>query len=265
MSDIDTLLLVSAAALTAFMLATWGLSLLLRDASIADIAWGLGFVVVAWLAVAIGDGALARKLLVASLVTVWGLRLSGHMLRLRWGRGEDFRYQEMRARHGRRFPLVSLFSVYLLQGAGLWAVSLPVQAAAGLPGPSGVTALDVAGIALWTVGMAFEVSGDLQLASFRADPANRGKVMDRGLWRYTRHPNYFGDFCAWCGIFVIALAAEGAWWSIAGPLTLALVFAKVFGVPLMEKHLRSTKPGYDEYARRTSAFFPCPPRRARST
>jgi steroid 5-alpha reductase family enzyme len=263
MTDVDMLMLVSAAAVTALMLGTWALSLVLRDASIADIAWGLGFVLVAWLAVAIGDGPLARRLLVAVLVTVWGLRLSGHMLWLRRGHGEDFRYREMRARHGHRFPLVSLFSVYLLQGAGLWAVSLPVQAAAGLPGPSGITALDVAGVAIWAVGMMFEVGGDLQLARFRADPDNRGKVMDRGLWRYTRHPNYFGDLCAWSGIFVIALAADGAWWAIAGPLTLGLIFAKVFGVPLMEKHLRSTKPGYEEYARRTSAFLPCAPRSAR--
>jgi steroid 5-alpha reductase family enzyme len=260
MTDIDTILLVSGGAVAALMVSTWALSLVLRDASIVDIAWGLGFVVVAWLAFVLGDGPIERRVLVAGLTTIWGVRLAVHMLRLRLGQGEDFRYREMRARYGRRFPLVSLFSVYLFQGLGMWAVSLPVQAAAALPGPSGLTALDLAGLAVWVSGMAFEVGGDRQLAQFRADPRNRGKVMDRGLWRYTRHPNYFGDFCVWWGIFLIALAADGAWWAVAGPLTMTLIFTRFFGVPLMERHLASTKPGYEEYARRTSAFFPCPPK-----
>ena len=262
MRAIDTLMLVSGAAVLALMLSTWALSVIRRDASIVDIAWGLGFVVVAWLAFVLGNGPLERRLLVAALVTIWGLRLAAHMVSLRSGHGEDFRYREMRARHGRRFPLVSLFSVYLFQGLGMWAVSLPVQAAAALPGPSGLTALDLAGVAVCVGGMAFEVGGDRQLARFRADPRNRGKVMDRGLWRYTRHPNYFGDFCVWWGIFLIALANDGAWWSVAGPLTMTLIFTRIFGVPLMEKHLASTRPGYAEYVRRTSAFFPCRPKPA---
>ena len=260
MTDIDTVNLVSGATVAALVVSTWALSLVLRDASIVDIAWGFGFVLVGWLAFVLGDGPIERRLLVAGLTTIWGLRLTAHMLRTRLGHGEDFRYREMRARHGRRFPLVSLFSVYLLQGLGIWAVSLPIQAAATLPGPSELTALDLAGLAVWVVGMVFEVGGDHQLARFRADPRNRGKVMDRGLWRYTRHPNYFGDLCVWWGIFLIALAADGAWWSVAGPLTMTLIFTKFFGAPLMEKHLASTKPGYKEYAQRTSAFFPCRPK-----
>ena len=260
MSDIETVNLVSGAAVAALMVSTWALSLVLRDASIVDIVWGLGFVVVAWLAVMLGDGPIVRGLLVAALTTIWGLRLAVHMLSLRLGGGEDFRYREMRAKHGRRFPVVSLFSVYLLQALGMWAVSLPVQAAAALPGPSGLTALDLTGLAVWLGGMVFEVGGDRQLAQFRADPRNRGQVMDRGLWRYTRHPNYFGDFCVWWGIFLIALAADGAWWAVAGPLTMTLIFTKFFGVPLMERHLGEAKPGYEGYARRTSAFFPCRPK-----
>jgi steroid 5-alpha reductase family enzyme len=256
----DSLLLVSAVAIGALMLATWLASLALRDASIVDVVWGLGFVVVAWVAFAIGDGPVERRTLVAALVTVWGLRLAGYMLWRKRGEGEDFRYREMRARHGTRFGLVSLFSVFLFQGAGMWTVSLPVQAAAGLPGPSGLTPLDLAGLSLWLVGMTFEVVGDLQLTRFRADPANRGRVMDRGLWRYTRHPNYFGDLCVWWALFLIALAADDAWWAIAGPLTMTAVFSKFFGVPMMERHLAAAKPGYGEYVRRTSAFFPCPPR-----
>jgi steroid 5-alpha reductase family enzyme len=260
MTDIDTINLVSGAAVAVLMASTWALSLVLRDASIVDIAWGLGFVVVAWLAFVLGDGPIERSLLVAALTTIWGVRLAAHMLSLRLGQGEDFRYRAMRERHGRRFPAVSLLSVYLLQGLGMWVVSLPIQAAAGLPGPSGITVLDLAGFAVWTVGMVFEVGGDRQLARFRADPSNRGKVMDRGLWRYTRHPNYFGDFCVWWGIFLIALAADGAWWAVAGPLTMTLIFTKLFGVPPMERHLASAKPGYQDYARRTSAFFPCRPK-----
>jgi steroid 5-alpha reductase family enzyme len=260
MTNIDTILLTSGAAITALMLATWALSVVLRDASIVDIAWGLGFVVVAWLAFVLGDGPVERRILIAVLTTTWGLRLAAHMLRLRVGKGEDFRYREMRVKHGRRFPVVSLFSVYLLQGMGMWAVSLPLQAAAGLPGPSGLTVLDLAGLAVWVGGMVFEVGGDLQLARFRADPRNRGRIMDHGLWRYTRHPNYFGDLCVWWGIFLIALAADGAWWAVAGPLTMTVIFTRLFGVPLMERHLVSTKPGYEEYARRTSAFIPCRPK-----
>ena len=251
---------VSAGAIGALMFATWVASLVLRDASIVDIAWGLGFVLVAWLAFALGDGPVERRTLMAVLVTIWGLRLSGYMLWRKRDEGEDFRYGEMRARHGRRFGVVSLFSVFLFQGVGVWAVSLPIQAAAGLPGPAGLTALDILGICVWCVGMVFEVGGDLQLARFRADPANRGKVMDRGLWRYTRHPNYFGDLCVWWGLFLIALAADDAWWAVAGPLTMTAIFTKFFGAPMMEAHLGSAKPGYAEYVRRTSAFCPRRPR-----
>jgi steroid 5-alpha reductase family enzyme len=256
----NDLLLVTAVAVTGLMVGTWAVSVRIRDASIVDVVWAMGLVLVAWIAFALGDGPLERRLLAAGLVTVWGVRLSAHMVRLRRGHGEDFRYRAMRERHGRRFPIVSLFSVYLLQALALWAVSLPVQAAANLPGPAGVTAFDLAGVALWAVGMVFEVGGDLQLARFRSDPANRGKVMNRGLWRYTRHPNYFGDFCVWWGIFLVALAADGAWQSVAGPLTMTAIFAKFFGVPLMEEHLGRAKEGYSDYVRRTSAFFPCPPR-----
>ena len=263
--DIDAVNLTSGITVLAFMVSTWALSLVLRDASIVDIAWAFGFVIVAWLVFAVGEGPIERRALVAALITIWGLRLTAHMLTLRWGKGEDFRYRDMRARYGRRFPVVSLFSVYLFQALGMWAVSLPIQAAGALPGPSGLTALDLAGLSLWVVGMVFEVGGDRQLAQFRADPRNRGQVMDRGLWRYTRHPNYFGDWCVWWGVFVIALAADSprAWWAIAGPLTMTLIFAKVFGVPLMEGHLAKTKPGYAEYVRRTSAFLPRPPKPSR--
>jgi steroid 5-alpha reductase family enzyme len=124
-------------------------------------------------------------------------------------------------------------------------------------------ALDIVGIALWCVGMLFETAGDLQLARFKSDPANKGKVMDRGLWRYTRHPNYFGDFCVWWGLYAIALATGDAWWSIAGPLLMSVLLMRVSGVTLLERHMTRSRPGYEEYARVTSPFFPRPPRSAR--
>lgn len=255
-----TLMLVSGAAVAVVMGAAWAASVRLRDASVVDVAWGFGFVAIAWIAFGLGDGPPGRKLLVALLTTAWGLRLTGYMVWRKRGEGEDFRYRAMRARAGPRFPLVSLVSVFMKQGAAMWVVSLPVQAAQTLSSPSGVTAFDLAGAALWAAGMAFEVVGDAQLTRFRAVPQNRGKVMDRGLWRYTRHPNYFGDFCVWWGLFVVALAADGAWWTVAGPLMMTAIFTKLFGMPLMEEHLAGAKDGYAAYVRRTSAFFPRRPR-----
>ena len=255
-------MLASAAAIAAFMIVTWLSSLALGDASIVDIAWGLGFVGVAWVSFAIGDGADARRWLVALLTTLWGARLAGYLAWRNIGKGEDFRYRAMRRRYGARFGIVSLFVVFGVQGVAMWTVSLPVQAAQVPDTPDGLTVLDFAGIGLWCIGMFFETVGDLQLARFKSDPANAGRVMDRGLWRYTRHPNYFGDFCVWWGLYLIALATGDAWWSIAGPLLMSVLLLRVSGVTLLERHLTRNRPGYDDYVRRTSAFFPRPPRPA---
>jgi steroid 5-alpha reductase family enzyme len=254
-----TVMVVSAAAIAALMLFTWLLSVRLRDASVADMAWGLGFVLVAWASFAIADGAAVRKALVVTLTTLWGLRLAGYLALRKIGEGEDFRYQAMRRRYGKRFPLVSLFLVFGFQGLGMWAVSLPIQAAQVPGSPSGLTAVDLVGVAIWSLGFFFETVGDLQLARFRADPGNRGKVMDRGLWRYTRHPNYFGDFCVWWGLYALALATGDAWWSVIGPLVMSCVLLRLSGVPVLEGHLTRHREGYRDYALRTSAFFPWPP------
>ena len=200
-------------------------------------------------------------MLVAVLTTLWGLRLAGYLASRNLGKGEDYRYQAMRRRLGARFPLVSLFTVFGLQGVLMWIVSLPVQTAQVPDTPSGLVALDFAGIGLWCAGMFFETVGDLQLARFKADPGNGGRVMDRGLWRYTRHPNYFGDFCVWWGLYAIALATGDAWWAVVGPLVMSVLLLRVSGVTLLERHMEKRRPGYDEYARRTSEFFPRPPRR----
>jgi steroid 5-alpha reductase family enzyme len=248
---------LAAVALLAFMLATWGLSLALRDVSIVDVAWGPAFVLVAWVAYTTGGGDEGRRALVAVLVTVWGLRLALHLgARKLRERREDPRYAAWRERHGARFTLVSLVTVFLFQGALAWVVALPVMASAAQP--EGLGFLAWIGVAVWAAGLFFEAVGDRQLAAFKADPANRGTVMDRGLWRYTRHPNYFGDCLVWWGIGLIALSA-GAWWSLAGPVVMTVLLTRVSGKDHLERTL-SRRPGYAEYVARTSGFVPLPPR-----
>lgn len=251
-------MLVAAATILGLMLVTWALSVVKGDASIVDLVWGLGFVLVAWAAfVTVGDPGPRRWLLVG-LTSVWGLRLSAYLAWRNLGKSEDYRYRAMRSRSPASFWWKSLFTVFLLQGALMWVVSLPVQI-----GPVAAAAplrwLDWAGAAAWLLGISFEAVGDLQLARFQADPANRGRVMDRGLWRYTRHPNYFGDAMVWWGLYLIALSA-GAWWTVVGPALMTFLLLRVSGVALLEKTISSRRQGYDEYVRRTSAFFPWPPR-----
>jgi steroid 5-alpha reductase family enzyme len=248
---------LSAGAVLALLIATWLVSLALRDVSIVDIAWGLGFVVIAWVAFASGDGDHARRTLLAVLVSVWGLRLAGYIGRRKLRHpGEDPRYGEWRTRWGDRFWLVSLVNVFLLQAVLVWIVSLPVQGASARDG--GLGWLDAVGVALWALGVFFEAVGDAQMARFKADLSHRGTVMDRGLWRYTRHPNYFGDFCVWWGIGLIALAS-GAWWSLVGPAVVTLLLTRVSGKDHLERSL-ARRPGYAEYVERTSGFFPRPRR-----
>jgi steroid 5-alpha reductase family enzyme len=257
MHGLATIFVLSAAAVLALVLTTWALSVALRDVSIVDVAWGLCFVLVAWVAFAAGDGDAGRRLLLAVLVSAWGLRLAGYIgaRKLRHP-GEDPRYGAWRAKHGDRFWLVSLGTVFLFQGLLAWVVSLPVQASAAADG--GLGALDAAGVALWALGVFFEAVGDAQMARFKGAAGNRGRVMDRGLWRYTRHPNYFGDFCVWWGIWLIALSA-GAWWTVVGPLVMSLLLTRVSGKDHLERTL-SRRPGYAEYVARTSGFVPLPPR-----
>jgi steroid 5-alpha reductase family enzyme len=254
-----TTLGATAALITAAMLALWALSLALRDVSIVDVFWGLGFVMVAHWVRATAGGAPARALLVAALVTIWGVRLGTYLLWRNWGGGEDYRYQAMRRHYGPRFWLVSLAVVFGLQGVLMWIVSLPVQLAIASPGPAALGALDFLGTLLIAVGIGFETVGDLQLAHFKSDPASKGRVMDRGLWRYTRHPNYFGDTVVWWGLYCFALAT-GHPLAIVGPLVMTYLLTRLSGVPLLEKKLTKTREGYAEYVARTSSFVPWPPR-----
>ncbi len=257
------LLLPALAAALSLMTGVWLLSLARRDASIVDVFWGLGFVLVAWTAFLLSPAETPRKTLIAGLVTLWGVRLALHILWRSRGQGEDFRYRAMRERHGRQFAWRSLFIVFWLQGAILWIVSFPILQAAASPRPAALGWLDLTGMLFFAAGFLFESVGDLQLARFKADPANRGKVLERGLWRYTRHPNYFGDALVWWGLAFIALATPGSLWILVSPLLMTFLLMRVSGVALLEKTLRDTKPAYRDYVDRTSAFFPWFPRSRR--
>lgn len=243
----------------AFLL--WIASVVRKDASIIDSAWGLGFVFLAWFYFLTSEAHTLRGPLVLALVTVWGLRLSAHLFWRNHGKAEDYRYREMRDSGPRSFALRSLFTIFFLQAVILWVVSLSPYQAFRAPRPEGISLLDAAGVLVFAVGLCFEVGGDWQLVRFRSDQANRGRVLDRGLWHYTRHPNYFGDALVWWGLFLIALATPGSAWTIASPALMTFLLMRVSGVTLLEKRLGETKPAYRDYVRRTSAFFPWPPKR----
>jgi steroid 5-alpha reductase family enzyme len=254
-------LLMALAANAVVLLALWLLSLRLHDASIIDIYWGLGVVLMAAAAAAVGEAPMPRKLLVVGLTALWGLRLAGYLAWRNLGHGEDHRYQAMRRKHGERFGWVSLRTVFGLQCLLGWLVAMPVivtTASAGAPAPW--TVFDATGLVLFAMGLAFETVGDIQLARFKADPSNQGRVMDRGLWRYTRHPNYFGDAVLWWGLWLVASSSPGGVLTILSPVVMSFLLMRVSGVPMLEYKLMRTRPGYEEYVGRTSAFFPRPPR-----
>ena len=240
----------------------WLVSLVRRDASIVDPFWGMGFILVTWFALASvpQSQSVGRSWLLVALTTIWGGRLSVYLLRRNWGHGEDRRYRAMREYHGPRFWWVCLLTVFLLQGIILWIVSLPIQATMVAVSTRPAGWLDLAGLASWSIGLFFEAVGDSQMARFQADPDNAGRVIDRGLWRLTRHPNYFGDFCVWWGLYLIACAGGSAW-TIFSPLLMSFLLLKVSGVTLLEKTITDRRPEYAAYQSRTSPFFPWPPRK----
>jgi steroid 5-alpha reductase family enzyme len=254
---------LTAAFTASAFAALWIASLVRRDASMVDVYWGAGFAAIAAIAWGAAAAPGARGALLLAMAGLWGLRLAGYLLWRNWGRGEDPRYAAMRRRHGAAFGRVSLFSVFGLQALLLWIVSLPLQVAAFRPGDPALGALDALGASLWATGLFFEAVGDWQLARFRADPANRGRVLDRGLWRHTRHPNYFGDFLVWWGLWTVACATPLGPWTAVSPLLMSVLLMRVSGVPLLERSLARTRPGYRGYAERTPAFFPRFSRRAR--
>ena len=233
------------------------LAVLRRDNSLADIGWGPGFVLVAVSVVMLQADFTARQLLVTSLIAVWGLRLSMRIFRRNWGKGEDFRYQRWRSQWRNHFFLRSYLQVFLLQGFFMWLISLPAIIVAANVEP-GLNWLDFIGLAVWLTGFFFESVSDWQLDRFLADKENRGKVLDSGLWRYSRHPNYFGEVAMWWGIFLISLSQPWGWAGIIGPVTITTLIVFVSGIPLLEKTMMKNA-GYREYAQRTSVLFPLPP------
>jgi steroid 5-alpha reductase family enzyme len=227
--------------------------------AVVDTAWSLGFVVISLVAFALGEGPLWRRVLFVVLVAVWAGRLAWHVSGRNKGKGEDPRYERLLAQapEGRRFSY-AVRRVYATQGVAMWFVSLPIQfsAAAG----DGLWWVTIVGGVVWAVGLWFEATGDRQLKEFKADPANKGNVMDRGLWAWTRHPNYFGDFTVWWGLYLVAASAWPGVLTVLSPLAMAFFLIVVTGGRLLEKDM-ATRPGYPEYQRRTSFFLPRPPRR----
>ncbi len=247
--------LAGLAVTLSLAIAVWAWSLPLRDVSIVDIAWGLLVLAAAVVSAGLQPGPRAPVLL--ALAAAWALRLAGHIAWRHRGQPEDRRYQEIRARNQPHFAFKSLYLVFGLQAVLAWVVAAPVSAAAR--STTAWQALDAAGLALAVFGLGFEAVADAQLARFKANPAQRGRVMCTGLWRYSRHPNYFGECCLWWGFWLVALAA-GAAWTVISPLLMTVLLLKVSGVTLLERHLAGRRLGYDDYMRRTNAFIPWRPR-----
>lgn len=245
----------SGAAILAFGLVFWIVSLVKEDVSIVDSLWSLMFLLAAvvYALVAVETG--PRTGWVLALVAIWALRLSAYITWRNHGQPEDYRYQQIRKNNDPGFRYKSLYLVFGLQGLLAWIIALPLAAA--ISGTTPLGWLDLAGVTLWLVGFLFESVGDLQLSRFKAEPGNKGRVMDTGLWRYTRHPNYFGNFTLWWGFFLLALAA-GAPWTVISPVLMSFLLLKVSGVALLEKDIGDRRPAYAEYIRRTNAFFPGP-------
>jgi len=256
---LSTVATLSLVTLLGAMFVLWLVSLRLRDASIVDPFWGVAFAIIAAIGHGLGHGRPERRLLVLVLVAVWAVRLSGYLL-LRRGHGEDHRYAAMRQRHGVRFWWLSGLMVFGLQACLALAVSMPLLAAATRGGTRPLGLLDVVGGGLWLAGLLCEAIADVQLARFKRAPESRGQVMARGLWRYSRHPNYFGEFLLWWGLGLIGLGA-GVAWALLGPALLTVLLLRVSGVTLLEAALRERRPAYVDYIPRTSAFIPWPPRK----
>lgn len=232
----------------------WLISIPLRNVSIVDIFWGVGFVMVTIYYYLAADGFYDRKLLVLFLVSLWGIRLSLYLAYRNIGKPEDYRYQQFRQKYGpHRYWWFSYFQVFLLQGILMWLISAPLLAAM-LGTNASFTPFDVAGVVIWSIGFFFESVGDIQLARFKRDPKNKGKLYTGGLWRYTRHPNYFGDAAVWWGYALFSIAA-GWYWPVISSVVMTLLLLKVSGVKLLEKSMRLRK-GYEDYQKRTSAFIP---------
>lgn len=240
------------------MTAAWVVSRRLNDVSIVDILWAPAFAVFA-VASALVAGVNTRGLIVLALVVVWAIRLGSHIF-ARWRRlgREDYRYTEIRRKRGGNFAMTSLYWIFWMQALLLWVISWPLQAAIAFQRP--LNRLDWVGVTLAIAGIVIEAVADSQLTRFRADPANRERVLSTGIWRWSRHPNYFGDFTLWWGLFLIALAAGAPWWLVLSPIAMSALLIHYSGAGLMEDTIATRRPGYAEYIKRTSLFVPLPPK-----
>jgi steroid 5-alpha reductase family enzyme len=242
-----------------YMTALFVLALIHRDNSIADVAWGPGFILVAWTTLSIGGSFTLRQLIAATLILIWGTRLAIRIYLRNRGKGEDIRYRNWRQAWGRFFLIRSYFQVFILQGCILLMNIAPILVINTYEGGNFVV-LDVFGVLLWVLGFTFESVGDWQLDRFIADPNSRGKIMDSGLWRYSRHPNYFGEVTMWWGIFCLALSVPWGWISVIGPLAITGTILFVSGIPMTERLMEKT-PGFAAYKNRTSVFIPWFPKK----
>ena len=238
----------------------WLFSLWIKDSSIVDIFWGFGFVILVWSYFGWSNSPDPRGWLFTSLVSIWGLRLTIHLAVRNIGKGEDYRYQAFRKAAGDNYWWVSYFKVFLLQGTIMWGISTFFPLVQETPF-EGWSIFDGIGLVLWGIGFFFEAVGDWQLRQFKLDPANKGTVLQTGLWKYTRHPNYFGDALLWWGFFFFALNATNGWFYIFAPAIMTFLLMRISGVVLLEKKLKATKPQYQDYIQRTSAFFPMVPKK----
>jgi len=252
-------LIASAAALLVMMAVTFAVALKVGKHSVVDTAWGLGLALVAVVSLATGHGQPARRYVLLAASVLWGVRLAAYVGWRNRGKGEDPRYRDLLAKAKGNRNAYALRTIYLLQALILWLATVPVQAGMSERGPAGP--LLIIGAVLWLAGFTFESVGDWQLARFKADPAHRGQIMDRGLWRYTRHPNYFGDFCMWWGLFLISLGSWAGLATVFAPLLMTFILTRGSGARLTDKRMAATRPAYAAYAARTSGFFPLPPRR----
>lgn len=259
MNEVANILFVNFAILMACMLALWLISIPLGDVSFVDSFWAAGFIILAGTSYAMTGGGTDRRQLLLVITAIWGARLATYLF-LRWRReGPDGRYVAMLKKAPGNVHLASLKKVFLLQGPMLWVVSLPVQLGQIEAEPLSLGILAWCGALLAAVGIFFETVGDHQMAAFKSNPANKGEVMDRGLWRYTCHPNYFGDCCVWWGLYLIAAETSFGVWSFLGPALLTWTLIKWSGAALLERRLQRSRPAYAEYLERTSSFFPWPP------
>lgn len=253
------ILLYSGLSILGFMLVMFTIAQVIKDNSIVDIGWGIGFIIVTITGLLFADTFIQRQLLVATLVVIWGLRLSVHIFIRNAGKPEDFRYAQWRKEWGKWAVVRAFFQVFMLQGAIMFVIALPIMMV-NASTVSGLNGYDAIGLLVWVIGFFFEAVGDYQLYAFKKGGANKGKIIKHGLWKYTRHPNYFGEVVQWWGIFIIA-ASAGYWYvSIISPVILTWLILKVSGIPMLEEKYKD-HPDWSEYAAKTNAFFPAPPKR----